>query len=475
MKYDFATNVIVTFDGDYERFAKIREASGFSPAQLATAVGFTDNSVIKSFESKKLTLDDRSYTLCLLIMEAHPIYILEHSGAGALIVPAPVGHKIKQKRKMAGLTQIEMADLLGLSGKTLISNYENSIKVPNLQNWTMFLLITCQHPSYQLSDAKSNKLSTDEDAAIEHTLSQMLMDFKVEDGYRHGEVELELSDDLDSPAQIQANVLHRVNGLTIDEATILHDKGLAMGVIEDPLFFPTLDKQNPNINWHDLIATIDPNCSDFHTIYFVELNDENELTFFNVGLDYKSEPAASRYIDIEPSHPLYLHLSAGYCAYMRVYRTTKQHECLTGAGWLSVPHYFLLTKWYKTLEAYYKNVDEWESLYRGINKALESQALLEQYYLLKQLKFSWQAGTIDAPMVMSALDVHIVLSQDATIDGELLCRGETLCQSINQDLATGAALEHRCYVDKDFSMVIQNKITCELCYARALNLINQPS
>lgn len=57
----------------------------------------------------------------------------------------PSAADIKALRKKAGLTQTQMAQLLGLSSMQLISDYERGIKSPSDQTYSLMLLLTDQH------------------------------------------------------------------------------------------------------------------------------------------------------------------------------------------------------------------------------------------------------------------------------------------------------------------------------------------
>lgn len=147
--------VIEGFNGDIEEFIQRRKAKGFSQKALAKALGFFDAAVIGHFETKVFNLDSRSHTLFLLITDFHPRYKLKKKDGvadGDLLVQVPSGKKIRATRiKANAMTQLKMARLLELSGKTIISKYENEQKSPSVTNWTVFLLLSNQHPFYELA------------------------------------------------------------------------------------------------------------------------------------------------------------------------------------------------------------------------------------------------------------------------------------------------------------------------------------
>lgn len=73
---------------------------------------------------------------------------------GAVIEP-PTPEQIKEFRQHTGMTQRQFASLLSLSNRQLISDYESGNKSPNPQTWTLWLLLTGQHPTLTLSDKQS--------------------------------------------------------------------------------------------------------------------------------------------------------------------------------------------------------------------------------------------------------------------------------------------------------------------------------
>lgn len=69
-----------------------------------------------------------------------------------LIQKKPTAEEVKALREKAGLSQTAFAELIGLSNRQLISDYENDRKTPNAQTWTLMLLATNQHPSFELRE-----------------------------------------------------------------------------------------------------------------------------------------------------------------------------------------------------------------------------------------------------------------------------------------------------------------------------------
>lgn len=69
-----------------------------------------------------------------------------------LVQPKPTPEQVKAMREKAGLSQTAFAELIGLSNRQLIGDYETGKKTPNAQTWTLMLLATNQHPSFELRE-----------------------------------------------------------------------------------------------------------------------------------------------------------------------------------------------------------------------------------------------------------------------------------------------------------------------------------
>ena len=69
-----------------------------------------------------------------------------------LIQKKPTDEEVKTLRLKAGLSGSQFAELIGLSNRQLISDYENGKKLPNAQTWTLMLLATNQHPNFELRE-----------------------------------------------------------------------------------------------------------------------------------------------------------------------------------------------------------------------------------------------------------------------------------------------------------------------------------
>ena len=69
-----------------------------------------------------------------------------------LIQKKPTAEEVKALREKTGLSGSQFAELIGLSNRQLISDYENDRKTPNAQTWTLMLLATNQHPNFELRE-----------------------------------------------------------------------------------------------------------------------------------------------------------------------------------------------------------------------------------------------------------------------------------------------------------------------------------
>lgn len=66
------------------------------------------------------------------------------------IIEPPTPEQIAELRKRTELTQNQTANLLGLSSQNLVSRYESGGKSPNKQTYTLWLLLTGQHPTLEI-------------------------------------------------------------------------------------------------------------------------------------------------------------------------------------------------------------------------------------------------------------------------------------------------------------------------------------
>ena len=69
-----------------------------------------------------------------------------------LIQQKPTPEQVKALRLKTGLSGSQFAELIGLSNRQLISDYENDRKTPSAQTWTLMLLATNQHTGFELRE-----------------------------------------------------------------------------------------------------------------------------------------------------------------------------------------------------------------------------------------------------------------------------------------------------------------------------------
>lgn len=153
------SDVIIDYDNNPEKFKKARIANGFGRTELAELLGLSDPTVISQLEHGVYGLDSRAYTLFCLLMDSHPTYTLHRklTNHGSVLIEPPSGKQIRKIRIGLNMIQPSMAKLLGLTGKTHISKYENDAKKPSIHTWTMWLLITNLHPYFSIRK-KTKKL-----------------------------------------------------------------------------------------------------------------------------------------------------------------------------------------------------------------------------------------------------------------------------------------------------------------------------
>ena len=142
---------------------KTKDGSAFTQYKAAQALNFSDDKAISKIERGKAGMDNRTYSVFLLITNNHPHYSLEVISKASklkdnndVLVSSPDASVIKNYRKnIKGLSQKSMAHLLGLYPK-MINKYESSSasiqnqRSPSSKTWTLLLLITKQHPRYKL-------------------------------------------------------------------------------------------------------------------------------------------------------------------------------------------------------------------------------------------------------------------------------------------------------------------------------------
>lgn len=133
--------------------------------EVATMLGLSDGQIVSKFERNGCNIDNRTYSLFSLVTNNHPLYNLQRKQVVAnddihsnLLIKPPVNPcDIKTARRAAnGLIQRRASRLLGMSDKIFGKYESNTAKLthrrsPTVQTWTLFMLITNQHPYYQLA------------------------------------------------------------------------------------------------------------------------------------------------------------------------------------------------------------------------------------------------------------------------------------------------------------------------------------
>lgn len=67
------------------------------------------------------------------------------------VIEPPTPEQIADLRAHLGLTQSQVASILDVTNRQLIGDYERGRKSPSPQTWTLFLLLTGQHPTLNIS------------------------------------------------------------------------------------------------------------------------------------------------------------------------------------------------------------------------------------------------------------------------------------------------------------------------------------
>lgn len=94
----------------------------------------------------------RDDTTEALVLSVKPLIPFEPNIYWDKVIEPPTPEQIRSLRIHTGMTQAQVAKLLGLSNRQLIGDYENGVKSPTAQTWTLWLLLTGQHPTLTLND-----------------------------------------------------------------------------------------------------------------------------------------------------------------------------------------------------------------------------------------------------------------------------------------------------------------------------------
>lgn len=122
--------------------------------------------LISKYESFESGIDNRTYSLFLLVCGEHPYYKIKYRDLpkneieklkhGDYMKPFiikqdhKIGDQVKEIRRKLGDSQEEFANLFGDCTKGDISKIENNKKTISDRAWTLLLLATNQHPHYFL-------------------------------------------------------------------------------------------------------------------------------------------------------------------------------------------------------------------------------------------------------------------------------------------------------------------------------------
>jgi len=171
----------VVISSDNYNFKKYRiahkneDGSNFTQVDCANMLDLSDDKVVSKFENNNSRIDDRTYSIFLLLVDKHPNYELElKSGVdpkvAKLVLDTPSPEVIKAARESVAyepvgietpnsLKQNQISRLLGLHPKMFgkyesITASDSNRRKPSAHTWTLFLLIIKQHPYYDLVDKK---------------------------------------------------------------------------------------------------------------------------------------------------------------------------------------------------------------------------------------------------------------------------------------------------------------------------------
>lgn len=167
-------NAIIDCDGstisEYRQSYYKKHGKIFSQTALASMLKLNDASVISRMERGEMGMDNRTFSVFLLLTDLHPYYKLklkdpEHADKAELFIPAPdsVDDIAAVRHKVEGLSQRNLSILLGLH-ENMINKYESSSatsknrRTPSPHTWIMLLLVTKQHPFYELK-SRGSRLS----------------------------------------------------------------------------------------------------------------------------------------------------------------------------------------------------------------------------------------------------------------------------------------------------------------------------
>ena len=67
------------------------------------------------------------------------------------VLPSPTAQEVSDLIAKSAMTKTDIADLIGVNGRQLIYAYEKGVKTPSPQTWTLWNLLTNNHPTLMLT------------------------------------------------------------------------------------------------------------------------------------------------------------------------------------------------------------------------------------------------------------------------------------------------------------------------------------
>lgn len=156
------SNVVV--QTDVKAFIDLRKKYGIQQ-EVVDMLELSDKQLISKYESLDSGIDDRVYSLFLLICNEHPYYKLLHRSQDTneehtiksgdykdvLVLEDYNGKDIKRIRLLTQLYQDDFGKLWGKATKSDVSKIENDKYRISSRAWTVLLLVTNQHPYFYLA------------------------------------------------------------------------------------------------------------------------------------------------------------------------------------------------------------------------------------------------------------------------------------------------------------------------------------
>lgn len=152
--------IIEFYDGalnEYRKISRNTNDSAMTQKDVADILQLTDDKFISKIERSIQKMDDRTFTVFLLLTDNHPRYKLEpisnKTKQKSFFLPSPDPSLIhKFRTNIVDLKATDLSRFLGLHSG-MIRRYEsegNSRRSPSSYTWSLLLLITGQHPDYKL-------------------------------------------------------------------------------------------------------------------------------------------------------------------------------------------------------------------------------------------------------------------------------------------------------------------------------------